>query len=161
MAKFWLTRTLSGCIPADLESQRIIGKFPLGTTFECEASTRQARSGPWHRRYWLLMARLAGNVSEVNIRELGDDGPPVMFPVNDAEGMHMALKFVCGLCEKYTVEAGGQTHIVRIPKSTRFDRMTPDEWTAYWPRLLDGIHQRVLVGVSSRFIEDDLARLAS
>jgi hypothetical protein len=107
------------------------------------------------------MGRLAEHVTQVNIRELGDDSPPVMMPVSDAESLHTALKFICGLCEKYTIESGGETHIVRVPKSTNFQQMTPDEWAAYWPRVLDGVHQRVLPEVGSRFIEDDLARLAS
>lgn len=159
--KIWLTRTLSGCSAADAESGRVLGKFPLGTTFESEVSTRKARSTAWNRRYWLLMSRLAENVTQVNIRELGDDGPPVMFPVQDSEGVHTALKFICGHCQKYTVESGGETHIVRVPKSISFDQMTPDEWAAYWPRILDGVHQRILPDVDCSLIEDDLARLAS
>lgn len=157
----WLTRTLSGFMAADSESQRILSKFPLGITFEVEVNTRQVRSAPWNSRYWLLMNRLAEHVTQVNIRELNDDGPPVMMPVQDAEGLHTALKFICGLCEKYTIESGQETHVVRVPKSIRFDRMTPDEWAAYWPRVLDAVHQRVLPEVGSQFIEDDLARLAS
>jgi hypothetical protein len=159
--RIWFTRTLSGCVAGDSESQRILGKFPLGTTFECDVKTRQVRSGPWNRRYWLLMGRLAEHVAEVNIRELDDDGDPIMLPVSDSESLHTAMKLICGLVDRYTITAGSETHLVRVPKSIAFDQMDADEWAKYWPRVLDAVHQRVLPTVGNRFIEDDLARLAS
>lgn len=158
--RIWLTRTLSGWATGDTDSQRVLGKFPMGTTLEFDVKTRHARSGQWHRRYWLLMGRLAEAVPEVNIRELGDDGEPIMYPVQCADDVHTALKFITGLCHKHTLESGGQTHLLRIPKSTAFDKLTPDEWATYWPRVLDAVHQRILPGVS-QYIEDDLAKLAS
>lgn len=159
--RVWLVRTLSGFLPADDESRRVLAKFPTGTTFPADVKTRESRSGPWHRRYWLLMSRLAEAVDRVNIRELGDAGPAISIPVRDAESLHTALKFICGLCEKYTVESGGETHLVRVPKSTDFEHMTPDEWAAYWPVVLQAVHERVLPGVEDRYLEDELARLAS
>jgi hypothetical protein len=157
----WITKTLSGWIAADGESQRVLNKFPLGTTIEADVKTRQSRSGPWHRRYWLLMSRLAENVDRIDIRDLHDtDGEPMMYPVHCAEDVHTALKYITGHCHKHVFEtpAGRLTH--RVPKPTNFDEMTPDEWAAYWPRVLDAVHQRVLPSVGG-YAEDDLARLAS
>ena len=71
------------------------------------------------------------------------------------------LKFICGLVHKHTVTSGGQTFLYRVPKSTSFDDMTPDEWAAYWPRVLDAVHQRVLPTVGSEFLMEELQRLAS
>jgi hypothetical protein len=160
--RIWLTRTLSGWMGSDADTDKVLSKFPLGTTVEFDVKTRQSRSGAWHRRYWLLMSRLAqAGISEVNIRELGDDGPPIMYPVSSAEDIHTALKFICGLVHKHTVTSGREAFLYRVPKSTSFDDMTPDEWAAYWPRVLDGIHQRILPEVGNRYVEDDLARLAS
>lgn len=160
--KFWLTRTLSGLIPADAESQRVASKFPLGTTFEAETNTRQSRSGPWHRRYWLLMSRLAECVDSIDIRDINDaTGEPMMYPVHCAEDVHTSLKYVTGHCHKHVFDTPAGTIVHRVPKPTNFEDMTPDEWAAYWPRVLDAIHQRVLPQVGSKFIEDDLARLAS
>ena len=160
--KIWLTRTLSGWMGSDAETDKVLAKFPMGTTVEFDVKTRQTRSGAWHRRYWLLMSRLAqAGISEVNIRELGDDGEPILYPVNCAEDIHTALKFICGLVHKHTVTSGGQTFLYRVPKSTSFDDMTPDEWAAYWPRVLDAVHQRVLPTVGSEFLMEELQRLAS
>jgi hypothetical protein len=159
--RVWFTRTLSGCVAADSESHRVLAKFPPGTTFEGDVKTRQARSVPWNRRYWLLLGRLAEHVSEVNIRELGDSGKPLMMPVQDSKSLHIAMKLICGLSQKYTVESAVETLVVRVPDSIAFDAMEADEWAAYWPRVLDAVHQRVLPGVGNQFIEDDLARLAS
>jgi hypothetical protein len=64
------------------------------------------------------------------------------------------------LVHKHTITVGAETFIHRVPKSTRFEEMTPDEWAAYWPRMLDAVHQRVLPNASS-YMQDDLARLAS
>lgn len=160
--KTWITRTLSGWVPADDESRRVLGKFPLGTSIEADVKTRQSRSTAWNSRYWLLLSRLhEAGVSEVNIRELDDDGDPIPYPVSSAQDIHTAIKFICGLVHKHTVTSDGQTFLYRVPKSTSFDEMTPDEWAAYWPRVLDAVHQRVLDGVDAGYLQEDLMRLAS
>jgi hypothetical protein len=160
--RIWLTRALSGWIGSDDDSNKVLAKFPLGTSMEFDVKTRRSRSGEWHRRYWLLMSRLhQAGISEVNIRELGDDGYAIPYPVSSAEDIHTALKFICGLVHKHTITSGRETHLLRVPKSTSFDDMTPDEWAAYWPRMLDGVHQRVLPDVGSEYLMEELQRLAS
>ena len=160
--RIWLTRTLSGWMHGDSDSKAVLDRFPLGTTVEFDVKTRQSRSGAWHRRYWLLMSRLhEAGISEVNIRELGDDGDPIPYPVNSAEDIHTALKFVCGLVHRHEITSGGDKYLLRVPKSTRFEEMTPDEWALYWPRVLDGVHQRVLENVGSEYLMEELQRLAS
>ena len=160
--KIWLTRALSGWIGSDADSDKVLAKFPLGTTVEFDVKTRQTRSGAWHRRYWLLMSRLAqAGISSVNIRELGDGGERIDYPVSSGEDIHTALKFICGLVHKHTITSGGQTFLYRVPKSTSFEDMTPDEWADYWPRVLDGVHQRILPDVGSEFLMEELQRLAS
>jgi hypothetical protein len=155
--RVWLTRMLTGFVPADDESGDVLSRFPLGTTFEAEVKTRRNRSTAWNARYWLLLARCVPHVTEVNIRELGDDGKPIMWPVNDSQSLHTAIKFMIGLCDKHVIEVDGATYIHRVPKSIAFDEMDFEEWAACWPRILDAIHQRVLPG----YVDEDLARLAS
>jgi hypothetical protein len=48
---------------------------------------------------------------------------------------------------------GGTDYAVRVPKSTDFERMTREEWAAYWPKVID-----VLVEKAAPEFDNDLAR---
>jgi len=148
----WLTRTLAGCIPADADSAAVLKRIPVGTTFETDVITKQSRSTAFHRRYWLLVSQLAAHVDHVTI----DSG--VTLPVRCAEDMHVALKYLTGLYDQYVLEGAG---VVRIIRSTAFDKMTAEEWAAHYQRVLDAVHQHVLPGVEIREVEEELGRLAS
>lgn len=147
----WFTRTLTGCAPADAECERALKRYALGSTFPMDLATRKTRSGAWHRKYWVLCSMLAANLESVEV----EDG--LTMPIRCAEDVHVALKYATGLYDSYALEAG----VVRVVKSTAFDRMSPDEWAAYWPRVLDAVHQRFLPGVELRHVEDEIARMAS
>lgn len=147
----WLERTLTGCRPADDDSAAVLKRIPVGTTFECDVITRKSRSRAWHRRYWLLMSMLAANVEQVEIE------PGVVLPIRSADDAHTALKYLTGLFDQFAIEGG----VVRLLKSTAFDKMDADEWAAYWPRVLDAVHTKFLPGVSLPSVEDEIARLAS
>lgn len=149
--KVWLERTLVGCKPADAESAAVLARLPLGTTFEADVVTRKSRSGAWHRRYWLLMARIAENVDSIEIE------PGVVLPVRNAEDVHVAVKYATGLFDQYAIEGG----IVRLLKSTAFDKMDFEQWAAYYPKVLDAVHRVILPGVNIAEIEQEIARLAS
>ncbi len=149
--KAWLERTPFGCKPADEDSAAVLKRIPLGTTFEADVITRKSRSGAWHRRYWVLMSMIASNVEQVEIE------PGVVLPIRDAEGAHVAIKYLTGLFDSYAVQGG----VVRLLRSTAFDKMGADEWAAYWPKVLDAIHQHILPGIDIPEVEQELARMAS
>ena len=149
--KVWLDRTPFGCKPSDEDSAAVLSRIPIGTTFEADVVTRKNRSGAWHRRYWVLCSMLASNLDRVEIE------PGLVLPITDSESAHVALKYGTGCFDSYTIKGG----VVRLLKSTAFDRMDADEWAAYWRKVLDAVHTKFLPGVSSPMIEDEIARLAS
>ncbi len=149
--KVWFIRTLTGCKPDDEASAAVIAKFPVGTSFEADVVTRKSRSGAWHRRYWVLMSMLASNLDSVEVE------PGLVLPIRDSESAHVAMKFSTGLYDQYVLEGG----VVRIVKSIAFERMDADEWAAYWPRVLDAVHEKFLPGVVISEMENEIARLAS
>ena len=152
--KLWFEKTLTGLKPHDDEARQALSHIKVGTVFETDIVTKAHRSRAWHRRYWLLMSMLADNVGEVDL------GHGAMMAIHDAEDMHTAVKLLTGHCHTYTTEVNGQVHIVRIPKTTNFREMTPEQWSKYWLKVLDAVHQNVLPNVGE-YIEDELARLAS
>lgn len=149
--KVFLDRTPFGCKPSDEDSAAVLKRIPLGTTFEADIITRKNRSGAWHRRYWVLCSMLASNLDRVEIE------PGLVLPITDSESAHVALKYATGCYDSYAIKVG----VVRLLKSTAFDRMDADEWAAHWKRVLDAVHQKFLPGIESRMIEDEIARLAS
>lgn len=149
--KVWLDRTPFGCKPSDAESEAVLKRIPIGTTFEADVVTRKSRSTSWNRRYWLLMSMLASNLDHVEVE------PGLILPIRDSESAHVAMKYATGLYDQYVLEGG----VVRVIKSIAFDRMDADEWAAYWPRVLDAVHEKFLPGVEIPEMQNELARLAS
>ena len=153
--KLWLAKVSRGdrigLVPTDAESQSAISRLGDG---ECrmfeEVRVRDLRS---HKRYWLIMTRIAEHVDSIEI----DDG--VWMPIRSKEDVHTAMKLITGLYD--TLPVAGTNYAVRIPKSTDFARMTPDEWEEFLPRVLDAVHAKILPHVPIPSVEHDLARLAS
>jgi hypothetical protein len=148
----WLTKTLAGLRPADAESQAVLDKIPMGNTFPADVPIRQSRSGKWHARYWVLMTRLGEHCEKVEVE------PELWLPCRNKDEAHLAMKYCTGLFDSYVIQGGGT---IRLVKSTSFDAMTPDEWAEYWKRVIDAVHQKFLPGIELRYVEDELARLAS
>jgi hypothetical protein len=147
----WVTRTLTGLVAADDDTKKLIERHQVGSTFPVDIPYRLTRSGAWHRRYWVLMSMLADNLEQVEVE------PGVMLTIRNKDDVHVAMKYATGLFDSYALEGG----VLRIIKSTAFDRMTPDEWAAYWAKVLDAVHAKFLPGVEIASIENEIARLAS
>lgn len=150
--KIWMDRTPFGCKPSDAESEAVLKRIPIGTTFEADVITRKSRSGAWHRRYWVLMSMLASNLDHVEVE------PGVVLRITDSESAHVAMKYATGLYDSYVLKGGG---CVRLIRSTAFDRMDADEWAAYWVKVLDAVHRVFLPGVEMPEMEQEIARMAS
>jgi hypothetical protein len=147
----WVTRTLTGIAPADDEARKVFDKHALGTTFPINIASRVTRSGQWHKKYWLLASMLADNLDQVELE------PGLIMPIRSKEDVHVALKYATGLFDSYALPGG----IVRVVKSTAFDAMTPDAWSAYWVKVLDAVHRIFLPNIAIATVENELARLAS
>lgn len=146
-----MERSLNGCKPADEEASDVLKRIPMGTTFEADVVTRKTRSGAWHRRYWMLMSMIAENCEQVEIE------PGVVLPITDAESAHVACKYLTGLYDSYAIKGG----VVRLLKSTAFEKMEAEAWEKYWVKLLRAVHMTILPGVEIAEVEDEIARLAS
>lgn len=149
--KVWFIRTLTGCKPDDEASAAVIAKFPVGTSFEADVVTRKSRSGKWHRAYWALMGMLANNLDSVEVE------PGLVLPITDAESAHVAMKYATGLYDSYAIEGG----VVRLLKSTTFERMDPDEWAEYYGRVRDAVIRVFLPGVDEVFLRDEIGKLTA
>lgn len=149
--RVWLEKSLNGCKPSDQESADVLKKFPLGTTFEADVMVRRTRSGAWHRRYWALMSMIAENCERVEVE------PGMVLLVTDSESAHVACKYLTGLFDSYTIKGG----VVRLLRSTAFERMDAHQWEIYWKKLIRAVHEKILPGVEPGAIEDELAKLAT
>lgn len=149
--KCWLERTPFGCKPSDEDSASVLKRIPLGTTFECDVITRKNRSGHWHRKYWLLMSMIASHVESVDI-ELG-----VTLPIKNSDDAHTAIKYLTGCYDQYAVQGG----VVRLLRSTAFDKMDSEQWARHYARVLDAVHQHILPGIELPEVENEIARMAS
>jgi hypothetical protein len=147
----WVNRTLTGIAPADDEARKAFDKHAMGSTFPIDVPVRVTRSGAWHRMYWSLMHLLGSNLDQVEIE------PGLVLPIRNKDDAHIAMKYATGLFDSYAIKGG----VVRIVKSTAFEAMTPDEWTAYYQKVLDAVHAKFLPGIDSRTLQDEIARLAS
>jgi hypothetical protein len=140
--KIFLARHGDSLVSTDEESLRVIRRIGEG---ECQYFKRIAvRDGVAHRRYWGLMRLIANNVDQIEIDRIR--GVPVYMPVFNEQNAHTAMKLCTGHYD--TLPLGGSHYAVRVPKATNFEDMTPDEWLAYWPRVLDVVQEKVLPGVS-------------
>jgi len=149
--KVFLDRTPFGCKPSDEDSAAVLKRIPIGTTFEADVTTRKLRSAAWGRRYWLLMSMIAANVESVEIE------PGVRLPITDRESAHVAMKYLTGLYDSYAIKGG----VVRLIKSTAFEKMSAEEWAAYWQVVLRKVHEVILPGVDIPEVENEIARMAS
>lgn len=153
-SRVYFTRTGDFLASTDAESLKLIRK--LGEGEEVAFKPLRARSVQWNRRYWAMLSQIAPYISEIDI-SMGSR--PAMMPVTSAEDLHVALKLITGHC--ITQQIKGTPYVLRIPKSADFENMSADEWSAWYPKALDAIHQRALPQVDIPEIEEELARMAS
>lgn len=148
--KIWLDRTVGGCKASDEESAAVLNRIPPGTSFEVDVVTKRTRSVSWNRRYWALMKILASNCEQVEIE------PDVWMPITDSESAHVAMKYLTGLYDSYAIKGG----VVRLIKSTAFEKMDAEEWADYWQKVLDAVCQKFIPGVSIPDVELEIMEIA-
>jgi hypothetical protein len=134
----WFARRGEALIPADPDSGKLIER--MGED-ECRAFRPVGVRDPQsHRRYWAMMTETARNVKRIEIDRV--DGQPVYMRLfGDKSRAHAAMKLCTGLYD--TLPVGGSDYEIRVPRSTNFEEMTPEEWIAYWPKVLDVLLEKV------------------
>lgn len=155
MKRMWFARRDDALVPVDEEGVRLVRRLEQG---EClMLRPMRPRSLAWHRRYWLLITRLAEHIESIDISL--DPRHEAWMPIGSAEDLHTALKLITGHCDTHHIR--GTPYVLRVPKRTDFESMSADEWAEYYPRVLDAIHERALPQIEVADIEMELARLAS
>jgi len=157
--KVWLKRTAFGLIPDNEESAQQLAKIKPDTTIECEVVLRKARSLAFHRRYWALLKLLSENVERVNIATTELD--EWWMVINDVQDMHEAMKYLTGFYDRQVFRYKEKTLIALKTRSIAFDAMDAEQFALYWKKVTDAVFQRVLPGVDSFALEEEVARLAS
>lgn len=147
----WVNKTLGGLQPADDEAKAAFDKHAVGSMFPIDVPVRLSRSGAWNRRYHVLCTMVANNVERIELE------PGSFMEIKNKEDVHVAFKYLTGLYDQIVTRGG----IIRLVKSTAFDRMTADQFADYWRKVLDAVHTRILPGIELASVEDELARMAS
>jgi hypothetical protein len=133
----WFARVNNALIATDDDSRKVIERMAVG---ECKAFRPiGVRDSVSHRRYWVMMTETAKNVRRIEIQRVY--GQPVYMPIFDKHHAHTAMKFCTGLFDVLPVE--GADLAIRVPHSTNFDEMSPEEWHDYWPKVLDVLLEKV------------------
>src|SRR5690606_19443512 len=107
-----------------------------------------------HRRYWALCSDLPRKVSRIEIDRV--DGKPVYMPIRSREDVHTAFKLCTGLFDRLPIE--GTDFAIRVPRSTDFERMTPEEWLPYWQAVLDVCLETIAPDIEAPEARADLLR---
>jgi hypothetical protein len=131
-----MRRSLRGLEPDNDLARQAVSKLKLGAAVRVEI--RRPRSLAWHRRYWAMISLIADNTE----RYVPED-------------IHALLKLRCG-CRRLIVDSQGEHW---IPDSIAFDRMTADEWVAFWNRVVDYVVTELLPGVTKEALAHELADL--
>jgi hypothetical protein len=148
----WFARVNDALISTDEDSLKVIRRMEPG---ECKAFRPIGVRDPVsHRRYWVMCTETARNVRQIEIDRIGKQ--PVYMRVFCKEDVHTAMKLCTGLFDVLPV--GGTNYAIRVPRSTDFDRMTPEEWAAYWPKVMDVLLEKVVPEIEVPEARDDMCR---
>ena len=148
----WFVRQGAGLFPTDEDSRKVIARLDDG---ECQAFKRIGVRDPvMHRRYWALMTDLPKKVRRIEIDRV--EGKPAYMEIHHKGHAHAAMKICTGLYDAIPIE--GTQFALRVPHSTNFDEMTPDEWLLYWPEVLNVCVEKVAPEIEIPEARDDMLR---
>ena len=116
----WLMKSGKGFLPADDEAEAMHARMTPGECAEFHAL--RPRSIQWNRLYWKTCRTIGQNQD----------------PPRDEDSIDAELRVLAGHFD--VLKMGG--YEVRVPKRIAFDRLTADEWAAYWLRAEAAIADR-------------------
>lgn len=153
MNEVWFARSNNALIPTDEPSQKVISRLEQG---ECKAFRPIGVRDPVsHRRYFALMRMTARNVTRIEIDRI--EGRPVfMRLLRDEKRAHEAMKLCTGLYD--TLPVSGSDYEVRIPRSIAFEKMTPEDWAAYFPKVMDVLLDKVVPYIEAPEARDEMCQ---
>lgn len=136
--KIELYRRGQGFLPASEDAERVRNRMSPGEI--CWFKVLRVRDPVAHRRYWALVTLCAQNCERIELPY------GAVMEIKHKNDVHTAIKLCTGHCD--TIFDGLGKPAFQIPKSTNYENMTADEWSEWWPRVLDVVQERILPGVS-------------
>lgn len=146
--KIELYRKGRGFLPASEEAQAVLCRMTQGEIAWFRPI--RIRDPVAHRRYWGLMKLCSQNCERIELPYGG-----VML-IHSKDDVHTAVKLCTGYCDTIFDALGKPAF--QIPKSTSYEDMTADEWSEFWPRVLDVVQERILPGVEIPEVELEIMR---
>ena len=140
-ARLCFVRTSAGFAPAEKRAQDWLEKIKIGQELLLDPPKR-TRSGPFHRLYWALVAKVWENLDERRAE---------LYPTID--DLHEALKIAAGLRTRLEMPDGT---IAYRAGSIAFDKMGADEFRAFYDRVCDLVSKHFLPNVSSETLKAEV-----
>lgn len=153
MKEVWFARVNDALISTDEDSLKVIRRMEPG---ECKAFRPIGIRDPVsHKRYWAMMTQTAKHLKQIEIDRV--EGRPVhMRLFGDKGRAHHAMKLCTGLYD--TLPVGGTDYEIRVPRPTNFEDMTPEEWQAYFPKVLEVLLDKVAPEIEIPEAQDEMLR---
>jgi hypothetical protein len=149
----WLARIGHSLVSTDDDGQEVIDHMAPG---ECKAfKPIGIRDTVSHRRYWVLMTMTAKNVKRIEIDRIEKER--VYMRIFSKKNAHNAMKLCTGLYEVCPV--GTTDFALRVPHSTNFDEMSPEEWAKYWPQVREVLLDKVAPFIEIPEARDEMCQL--
>ena len=117
--KFYVRRIGNTLVPDGTESANELARLPFGKPLRCDATV--PRSGPHHRLYFSLCARIAAGIGQ------------------ETEWVSRAFKIEQGYYDLYKTIDGREC---LVPRSISFSAMSQTEFSAFWERCLQIMYER-------------------
>jgi hypothetical protein len=150
----WFARVNDALVSTDEDSRKVIERLDQA---ECKAFEPVGVRDPVaHKRYWALMNMVGKHVKRIEIDRIGKQ--PVYMRIFDKDSAHNAMKLCTGHYD--TLPVGSTDYAIRVPRSTDFRSMTPEEWALYFPKVLDVIVEKAAPEVETPEARDEMLMCA-
>lgn len=133
-------RTLAGLIPADAAAEEGLRKVKMGALVTVEI--KRPRNAKMLRLYWALVGLVWENVDNE------------VYPTT--ESLHRAFKRCLGVVEEYRMPNG---KVFEDTGSIAFDRMSQQDFDAFFNRVCDMVSKHFLPGVTDAELRREVSQM--
>lgn len=140
MTKHVMRKINGGLYPVDEAGRSAIAK--LKDWQDVTVEMKRPRSIKFHRRYWALVSLVWDNIDQER------------YPTPD--DLHAALKVCAGIRTQVVLPDGT---IGFIPGSIAFDKMSADEFTAFYNRICDLVAKYFIPGIDEAALKAEVSEL--
>jgi hypothetical protein len=140
MTRHIYRKMINALWPVDQASKDALAKLDDGQHVTIEI--RRPRSIKFHRRYWALVSLVWENIDQER------------YPT--ADDLHAALKVCAGIRTQIVLPDGT---IGFIPGSIAFDKMSADEFNAFYNRICDLVAKYFIPGIDKAALKAEVSDL--